>query len=31
MYFDVALDNWFARNLLSIKTVVRIIFGVFWP
>jgi hypothetical protein len=24
------IDNWFARNLLSLKTVVRIIFGVFW-
>jgi nitrite reductase (NO-forming) len=27
---DVTLDNWFARNLFSLKTVVRIIFGVFW-
>jgi uncharacterized membrane protein YphA (DoxX/SURF4 family) len=24
------IDNWFARNLSSLKTVVRIIFGVFW-
>lgn len=30
MYPEVALDNWFARNLTSLKTIVRIIFGVFW-
>jgi nitrite reductase (NO-forming) len=24
------IDNWFSRNLSSLKTVVRIIFGVFW-
>jgi hypothetical protein len=30
MYPEVALDNWFARNLSSLKTTVRIIFGVFW-
>jgi hypothetical protein len=30
MYPEVALDNWFARNLSSLKTIVRIIFGVFW-
>ena len=30
MNLDVALDNWFARNLSSLKTVVRIIFGLFW-
>jgi hypothetical protein len=23
-------DNWFSKNLSSLKTVVRIIFGVFW-
>jgi uncharacterized membrane protein YphA (DoxX/SURF4 family) len=25
-----AIDNWFSRNISSLKTVVRIIFGVFW-
>jgi nitrite reductase (NO-forming) len=30
MYFYIALDNWFARNVSSLKTIVRIIFGVFW-
>ena len=24
------VDNWFVRNLLSLKTIVRIIFGIFW-
>lgn len=28
MYTDI--DNWFARNVHSIKTAVRIIFGVLW-
>ena len=23
-------DNWFARNVSSLKTIVRIIFGVVW-
>ncbi len=30
MHLDITLDNRFARNLFSLKTVVRIIFGVFW-
>ena len=30
MYPEIALDNWFARNLSSLKTIVRIIFGIFW-
>jgi uncharacterized membrane protein YphA (DoxX/SURF4 family) len=30
MYPEVALDNWFAKNLSSLKTIVRIIFWVFW-
>ena len=30
MHSEVALDNWFARNLSSLKTIVRMIFGVFW-
>src|SRR5712691_6224145 len=30
MYPEVALDNRFARNLTSLKTVVRIIFGILW-
>jgi hypothetical protein len=24
------VDNWFVRNLLALKTIVRIIFGIFW-
>lgn len=27
---QLPLDNWFARNVLSIKTIVRIMFGVIW-
>jgi uncharacterized membrane protein YphA (DoxX/SURF4 family) len=30
MYPEIALDNWFVRNLSSLKTIIRIIFGVFW-
>ncbi len=30
IHIEVVLDNWFARNLSSIKTIVRIIFGLFW-
>jgi uncharacterized membrane protein YphA (DoxX/SURF4 family) len=27
---EVILDNWLVRNVHSLKTIVRIIFGVFW-
>jgi nitrite reductase (NO-forming) len=30
MYYHITLDKWFARNVFSLKTIVRIIFGVFW-
>ena len=30
MHPEIALDNWFVRNLSSLKTIIRIIFGVFW-
>jgi hypothetical protein len=30
MSTQLSLDNWFVRNVSSLKTIVRIIFGVFW-
>lgn len=30
MSLEVVLDNWFVRNLPSLKTIIRIIFGIFW-
>lgn len=30
MHIEVVLDNWFVRNISSIKTIVRIIFGSLW-
>ncbi len=27
---QVALDNWFVRNLVSLKTIMRIVFGIMW-
>jgi uncharacterized membrane protein YphA (DoxX/SURF4 family) len=30
MNLELILDNWFARNISSLKTIVRVIFGAFW-